>query len=68
MRLNVEEGKANNVDPDQTAPKNSLILVCTVVFAEAWLSQYLEFSWYMSNAQLIERSNKKDNRKQPIYT
>ena len=51
------DGMANRVDPDKIASsdcRSSLILVC--LFAETYLSQYIEFVRYFTNVMYIQKS------------
>ena len=40
------DGLANSVDPDQTASSEA-VWSWSALFAETYLSQYIEFVWYM---------------------
>ena len=40
------DGMANSVDPDQTASSEA-VWSWSALFAETYLSQYIEFVWYM---------------------
>ena len=39
------DGMANSVDPDQTASSEA-VWFWSALFAETYLSQYIEFVWY----------------------
>ena len=40
------DGMANSVDPDQTASSEA-VWFWSALFAETYLSQYIEFVWYV---------------------
>ena len=45
------DGMANSVDPDQTASSEA-VWSWSALFAETYLSQYIEFVWYVSLYQI----------------
>ena len=45
------DGMANSIDPDQTASSEA-VWSWSALFAETYLSQYIEFIWYFEGIML----------------
>ena len=45
-------GMANSVDPDQTASSEA-VWSWSALFAETYLSQYIEFVWYYLFSEIV---------------
>ena len=48
-----DDGMANSVDPDQTASEEEAVWSWSALFAETYLSQYIEFVRYHGDRRLI---------------
>ena len=46
------DGMANSIDPDQTASSEA-VWSCSALFAETYLSQYIEFVRYFLNLKYL---------------
>ena len=56
MRPKDADGMANSVDPDQTASSEA-VWSWSALFAETYLSQYIEFVWYVWALESYYRTN-----------
>ena len=49
------DGMANSIDPDLNASSEA-VWSWSALFAETYLSQYIEFVWYKLSLRCIDRS------------